>query len=299
MRFNPNINAAVTSDIQQSEQNLQSAFQQVSTGLRVNSDSDDPAASAALVELQAQASNIDQYTANADSVISQAQTADGVVTSVVSLLNQAVTLGTEGANSTSSTSTRSAISQQVQGLLSSVVGLANTTYQGISLFGGTVSGQTAFVADPTSSTGYTYKGNDSVSKVAVGDSLSVQVNIPGSTLFTSSSGNVLGALSGLVTALNSGTSAQIGTATAAVTTALNYVTEQHTVYGNTINQLNSQETYLSQEKVTLTTRETSLVGIDAATAAENLSQAETANSSVLAAAAKVIQNSLLNYLQSS
>jgi len=298
MRFNPNIDAAVTSDIQQSEQNLQTAFQQVSTGLRVNSDSDDPAASAALVQLQAQAANIDQYTANADSIVSQAQTADSVVTSVVSLLNQAVTLGTEGANGNESTTAKAALSQEVQGLLISVVGLANTTYQGVSLFGGTASGQAAFVADPASSTGYTYQGNNNVNQASVGNSLSVQVNIPGSTLFTSSSGNVLAALSGLATALTSGTSAQIGTATAAVTTALNYVTEQHTIYGNTINQLNSQETYLSQEKVTLTSQETSLVGIDAATAAENLSQAETANSSVLAAAAKVIQNSLLNYLQS-
>ena len=36
MRFNPSINAAVTSDIQQSEAALQTAFQQVSTGQRVN-----------------------------------------------------------------------------------------------------------------------------------------------------------------------------------------------------------------------------------------------------------------------
>ena len=69
------------------------------------------------------------------------------------------------------------------------------------------------------------------------------------------------------------------------------------VYGSTINQLTSQETYLSQEKVTLTSRTTSLVGIDTATAAENLSQAETENSAVFASAAKVLQNSLLNYLK--
>jgi flagellar hook-associated protein 3 FlgL len=75
------------------------------------------------------------------------------------------------------------------------------------------------------------------------------------------------------------------------------VTSQHAVFGNAVNQLNSQETYLSQETVTLTSQAQSLVGISAATAAENLTQAETANSSVLAAAAKVIQNTLLNYLQ--
>lgn len=297
MRFNPNINAAVINDIQQSEQNVQTAFQQVSSGQRVNSASDDPAAAAADTQLQAEAATIDQYSTNAESVLSQAQTADGTLTSVVSLLNQAITQGTEGANGTNSATDRDSLAEDVQGILSSVVGLANTTYQGVSLFGGTSNGTAAFVADPTSSTGYTYTGNSGINNISVGESLTVQANIPGSTLFTNPSANVLGALSGLVTALKTGTSADIGTATAAVTTALNYVSQQHTVYGNTINQLNSQETYLSQETVTLTSRESSLVGIDPATAAENLSQAETANSSVLAAAAKVIQTSLLNYLQ--
>jgi len=297
MRINPNINDAVNSAIEQSQQSVTNAFEQVSTGQRVNQPSDDPAASAAYIQLQAQSADVDQYTANASSALSQAQLSDSVITSVVSLLNQAVTLGTEGANSTSSATDRQSIATEVQGILSNVVGLANTTFQGVSLFGGTASGQAAFVADPTSPTGYTYQGNSNVNQVQVGSALSVQASVPGSTLFENSSGSVLGALSGLATALESGTSAQIGTATTAVTTALNYVTSQHAVFGNAVNQLNSQETYLSQETVTLTSQAQSLVGISAATAAENLTQAETANSSVLAAAAKVIQNTLLNYLQ--
>lgn len=297
MRFNPSIDSAVSLGIQQSEQAVQIAFQQVSTGQRVNQPSDDPAAAAAYIQLQSQVANVDQYTSNAGSALSQAQISDSVLTSVVSLLNQAITLGTEGANSTSSASNRQSIATNIQGILSNIVGLANTTFQGISLFGGTVSGQPAFTADAASPTGYTYNGNDTVNQISVGTSLTVQANIPGSTLFTNSSASVLGALSDLSTALQSGTSAQIGTATTAITTALNFVTSQHAVFGNTINQLTSQETYLSQEKVTLSSRENSLIGIDPATAAENLSQAEVSNSSVLAAAAKVIQNSLLNYLK--
>ncbi len=297
MRVNPNFNASILEDIQQSDASLQTAFQEVSTGQKVNLPSDNPAASAAELQVQAQSANVDQYTTNSDSALSQAQLGDSVLTSVVSLLNQAITLGTEGANSTSSSANRASISTDVQGLLSNVVSLANTTFQGISIFGGTVSNEAAFTADPASSTGYIYNGNSTVNKIQVGDSLTVQANIPGSTLFTNSSASVLGALSSLSTALSSGTSADIGTATAAVTTALNYVTQQHAVYGNTINQLTSQETYLSQEKVTLTSRATSLIGIDTATAAENLSQAETENSAVFAAAAKVLQNSLLNYLK--
>ena len=216
----------------------------------------------------------------------------------MSLLNQAITLGTEGASGTSSSTTRATIATSVQGLLSNIVSLANTSFQGVSLFGGTVTGVAAFTVDATSATGYKYNGNSSVNQIAVGDSLTVQANIPGNTLFTNSSASVLGALSSLATALNSGSSADIGTATTAVTTALNYVTQQHVVYGNTINQLEAQETYLSQDMVTLTSRETSLVGIDTATAAANLSAAETNNSAVLAASAKVLgANTLLDYLK--
>jgi len=296
MRFVSNIASNVISDIQQSDATLQTALQQLSSGQRVSVPSDDPAASAAMVQLQTQASNIDQYTTNADSAISQAQSADSVVSSVVSLLNQAVTLGTEGANGTSNASNRQAIATQIQGLLANVVSLANTKFQGISLFGGSVSSQAAFTADSSSPTGYTYNGNSTVNTIAIGDSLSVQANIPGSTLFTNANGNVLAALSSLATALTSGASNDIGTATAAVTTALNVVSQQHVVYGNAINQANAQETYLAQDQVTLTSRATSLIGIDTATAAENLSQAETNNSAVLAASARVLQNNLLTYL---
>jgi flagellar hook-associated protein 3 FlgL len=298
MRFVSNIASNVISDIQRSDETVQTALQQLSSGQRVTLPSDDPAASAAMVQLQTQASNIDQYTANADSAISQAQSADSVVSSVVSLLNQAVTLGTEGANGTSNAANRQAIATQVQGLLASVVSLANTKFQGISLFSGSANSQAAFTADSTSPTGYTYHGNSAVNTIAIGDSLSVQANIPGSTLFTNANGNVLAALSSLATALTSGTSddIDIGTATAAVTTALKFVSQQHVVYGNAINQANAQESYLAQDQVTLTSRATSLIGIDTATAAENLSQAEINNSAVLAASARVLQNNLLTYL---
>ena len=295
MRFNPTFSTTVTADIQQSEQALQTAMQQVSTGKRVNLPSDDPAASAAMVQSLTDSANVDQYTANATSALSQAQTADSVLSSVVSLLNSAVTLGTEGANGTSSASDRQSIATQVQGVLASLVSQANTTVGGVSLFGGTSSAAAAFTGNSTS--GYTYAGNSGVNSVAVGSTLQVQTNIPGDQIFMASGASAIGSLEQLATALSSGTSAEIGAATTAVTAALNQVSAQHAVYGNTVNQLTSQETYLSQEQVTLTSQQTSLTGIDTATAAENLAQAETQNSAVLAAAAKVLPTTLLDYLK--
>jgi flagellin-like hook-associated protein FlgL len=48
--------------------------------------------------------------------------------------------------------------------------------------------------------------------------------------------------------------------------------------------------------VTLASQATSLVDVNEAAAATNLSQAETDNDAALAAAAKVLPNTLLNYL---
>jgi flagellar hook-associated protein 3 len=388
-------------NLQLSQQSLSLALQQVTTGLRVNQPSDDPAASATMTISLASSANVDQYTRNISTVTSQMQTADSAFSSIVTSLNTAVTLGTSGAGATVTTANKLAIASELQGVLSSVVSQGNTAYQGVYLFAGSASntpplvpayatytsalGSTASPLSATtpltagsvtsvsdSSTGqtfvftsaagdtigtlqtaisaavaagtlsapttavitskdqlairsnsgtdgivvssndpvlgsmtanasaavtnaYAYLGNSTVTKVQVGDSLGVATNVPGDQLFDAGA-NVLGSLNGLITALQSGTSAQIGTATAAVSTSLNSVTQQRVPLDNSISELSSQESFLNQETLTLTTQQTALVGINLATSATNLAQAETANSAVLAAAAKVLPQTLLNYL---
>lgn len=295
MRVNPNIVPDILGDIQQSQTTLNTALQQVSTGKRVNLPSDDPFASAAMVQNTIETGDVDQYTKNTNSVLLTLQSADSALSSVVTSLTQAVSLGTEGANGTNSTADLQDLATQAQGLLSSVVSQANTSVSGSYLFGGTSTSK-PFTADSSSSTGYTYNGNNDVNSVTIGDGMNVQVNLPGSQIFSNSTNNVIGSLSSLVTALQSGNSSNIATATASVTSAINYIGQQRVIYANSESQVTSQETALQQDTVSLASQENNLVGVDEATAAVNLSQAETDNSAALAAAAKVLPNSLLNYL---
>lgn len=283
-------------NIQQNEQAVNTALQQLSTGKRVLQISDDPSASANMVRSLASSANVDRYTSNTTNVLARLQSADSSLSSVITSLNQAVTLGTEGANGTVNSTNRQQIAAQVQGVLTSVIGQANTSYQGSYIFAGTASDTPPFVADSTSPTGYTYVGNSGVNQAQVGDTMMVNTNTPGDQIFTSGA-NVIGSLSKLVTALQSGTTDDIAQATAAVTNALNYVNQQRVPMDNSVTQLQTQETYLGQETVSLTSQQTSLVGIDTATAATNVTQAETAQNAVYAAAAKVLPQSLLNYLQ--
>ncbi len=286
----------ILADLQQSQATLNTLLQEVATGKSVSQPSDNPTASAEMVQNTLETADVDQYTQNIDSVLSKLQMASSALSSVVTSLTQAVSLGTEGANGTTNSSNLASLAQQVQSILTSVVSDANTSVSGSYVFGGTNSTTTPYTADSTSPTGYTYNGNDDTNSVAVGDNLNVQVNLPGSQIFSNSTSNVLGALSALVTALQSGDRSQISSATTAVNSALNYVSQQQVFYSSAQNQLNSQQTYLEQETVTLTTQQTNLVQVNEATVATELSQAETDNSATLAAAAKVLPETLLNYL---
>jgi flagellar hook-associated protein 3 FlgL len=387
-------------DLNQSQQSLAVALQQVTTGLRVNQPSDDPSAAASMTISLASTATVDQYTKNIGTVTSQMQTADSALSSLVTSLNTAITVGTSGASETVSTANKQAIATELEGVLNTVVSEANTSYQGVYLFAGSASTtapvvpasttftssqgsvaapllsttpltagsvtivsdsaigepfsftaaagdtiatlQTALAGAVTAGTlpagtvttffhgqleigsgsttdgiavssndpvlgsmtanagtavpnAYAYVGNSAVNTVQVGNSLGVATNLPGDQLFAAGA-NVLGSLGSLITALQSGTSAQIQTATTAVSASLASVSQQRVPFDNSISQLSSQESFLSQETLTLSTQQTALVGVNLSTSATNLAEAETANSAVLAAAAKVLPQTLLNYL---
>jgi flagellar hook-associated protein 3 FlgL len=286
----------ILADLQQSQSTLNTALAEVSTGKSVTVPSDNPAASAQMVQNTMETANVDQYTKNINSVLTSVQSASSALSSVVTSLTQAVSLGTQGANGTNTSANLAVIAQQVQGILSSVVSDANTSVDGTYLFGGTASTAAPYTADSSSASGYTYNGNSDSNSVAIGDNLNVQIGVPGSQIFSSSSNNVLAALSTLVTALQSGDSSQISSATSSISSAISNISQQQGFYSNATSQLNSQESYLQQDTVTLTTQQNNLVGVDEAQAATLLSQAETDNSAILAAAAKVLPNTLLNYL---
>lgn len=297
MRANPDMYASVNVSMQRSEQQLQTAMEQLSSGKRVERPSDDPVAFAANVQSLAQSATVDRYTKSADAVLAQAQMADAALSSVVTLLTQAVALGVQGGNDTVTPQQRAGIAQQVQGLLASVVNQANATDNGSALFAGTARTDTAFVPDASSSSGYAYQGDSESNQVSIGDSLSVTENVSGDQIFTSAFGNVLGSLQALQQALTAGDTADISDATAGVSAAIAHVGQMRAVYANTVNQVNAQSDYLSQESVSLTSQQNGLVAMDTARAAVNLTQAQTAQSAVLAMAAKILPMSLLNYLE--
>jgi flagellar hook-associated protein 3 FlgL len=297
MRVNPNFTPDILTNLWQSQAQEQAALQQLSTGKRVNAPSDDPAAAAADVQNKAFQGQNDQYLQNTTNLEGKFQTTDSALSQVVTTLNQAISLGVQGASGTVTPAQQQAIAVQIQALQSQIVQIGNTSYQGSFVFGGTATQTAPFTLDSTQPSGVRYNGNTAVNTVEIAQGRSIQTNLPGSQVFQGTGGSVMDSLQQLVTALQSGNSASIGTATAQVSTALNYVSQQRVFYGSGSNQLTANQSFLQQEQVSLQSQENSLVGVDLAKAATDVSRAQTAQSAALAALAKVIPQSLLDYLK--
>jgi flagellar hook-associated protein 3 FlgL len=295
IRLNPDLLPSLLVSIQTSDQNLNVATQQLASGRRVNQDSDDPAASAALVSNQDQSGQNDQFLQNIGSLQNQLQVADSTLSNVVTVLTRAISIGTEGANGTLNAGDRQDIATEVQGLTSQLLSLANTTYQGRYIFSGT-----AVNAQPStqnsSTNAVTYNGNTTTTAVQVATGDSLQTNVPGSQLFNNAGGDAFAALQNLASSLTSGNN--IGQAVVQVQNALTQVGVQRVFYGNAINHLNNSEGFLNQEQINLSSQENTLVGVDPAKAATDLAQSQIANESVLSATGRILGlPTLLDFLK--
>jgi len=297
MRVNPNFSSDILQDLYQSQSLQQTTMQQMASGRLINMPSDNPAGAAELVQNHVQQDQTDQFLQNTTTIDGLLQTADSTLSSVVTAINQAISLGVQGGTGSVSLADQQSIAQEVQGIQNQVLQLANSSYKGNYIFAGTATKTQPFVLNPASPDGVTYNGNEGINDVQIAEGRSVQVNVPGDQIFQGAGGDVFGGLQNLVTALQSGDLTAIGNATTQLGDSLNYLSQQRVFYGNAINQLNSNQSYLQQEKVNLQTQQNAVDGVDLAKAATDLSQEQVTQSAAMAALARVIPMSLMNYLK--
>ncbi|HXY05102.1 MAG TPA: flagellin [Burkholderiaceae bacterium] len=136
MVVNTNVLSLITqNDLANTQNKLNVAVQQLSSGLRINSAMDDPAGLAIATGMQAQVNGMNQGITNANAAISLAQTADGAMGSVTNMLQQMRTLAVEAANGTNVGQGDADLNAEYQQLASQIaLTLSNTQFNGIAIF---------------------------------------------------------------------------------------------------------------------------------------------------------------------
>ena len=210
--------------LDQTSNALDTSLQRLSTGLKINSGADGPAAFVIANEQQAQVVGLQQAIQNTSQAVNVVQIAEGGLNEISNLLNQARALALDSANSGVNDSTALTANQaQLSNIISTINNIANTTQFGSQVLLNGGAGLTA----TTAPAGYTVSGN---APSAVGGTYQVTA-FSAATLAHSTVGSAPAALgqgengtltiNGTAIALNGGVA---GINQAAVINAINAVT---------------------------------------------------------------------------
>lgn len=119
---------------------LEQAYQRLASGLRINSASDDAAGMQISNRLASQIQGLTQGNRNANDGISLAQTAEGAMDEITTLLQRMRTLAEQSANGSNSANDRVSLQQEVSQLSAEINRIAkSTTFAGRNLLDGSYS----------------------------------------------------------------------------------------------------------------------------------------------------------------
>ena len=167
---------------------LQNTLTQLSTGLKINSGADDPAGLSIANGLGANIAALTQSSQNASNGIGLLQTADGALSQVSSLLNQATTLATEAANGGLTTAQSDAANTEFESIMSEINQIGSTTnFNGTNVFtGNTIASYTSTqgsVGNPLAlTTAMTVGSVTSITDAATGGTFVYTVPAGGATI---------------------------------------------------------------------------------------------------------------------
>jgi len=266
-------------NLNNTQASLQTTLQQLSSGSRINSGSDDAAGLAVVSGLQGNVAALTQSAQNAQSGIGLLQTADGALSQVTSLLNRATTLATEASNGTLNTAQLSAANNEYTSILTEITNIGSkTNYNGNAVFSATA--VNVVTTDGTAGGTATYgETTGALSSASVGET----------TVGTS------GGISLAADNLTTGAAAALTD----VTTAIADVANQRATIGADVNQLTAASSVASTEQVNLTSAANNLQATNYGQAASDLAKYQVLSQTGISALAQAnsVQQEVLKLVQ--
>jgi len=138
LTINTNLEAMNASrNLNNTENMLSQTMQRLSSGLRVNTAADDVAGYAISQSLQAQVNGLNQASQNIQDAVALAQTAQGALNDINTMLQRIRELGVEYLNGTTSEEDKEAISAETEQLVEEIKRVGETTqFNGVQLLSG-------------------------------------------------------------------------------------------------------------------------------------------------------------------
>lgn len=124
-------------NLDNTQMQMTSVLQQLSSGYRINTAANDPAGLAISQQMQSQINGMNQAYQNSQAGITLLQTADGAMGQVQNILQSMYSLASEAATGTNNSTDRAALQQEMNQYAQEITQIANTTqFNNLNLLGG-------------------------------------------------------------------------------------------------------------------------------------------------------------------
>jgi len=176
--------------------------EQMSTGLRVNSPSDDAISYTRLQDLTSQQTKIAQYQDNITTAESMLDASETQFSSMTDVMSELRSLAVQAGNGTYGSDDLASVAEQMQSLLDTLVDLSNATdSDGSYLFTGSKSDTAPVSVD--SNGNYTYEGDSYQLGVVVSEGVTINATDNLSDIFFSGGSNFFNDMADLISSLSS------------------------------------------------------------------------------------------------
>jgi flagellar hook-associated protein 3 FlgL len=284
-------NRATLANIQLDASRLADLQEQMSSGRQITKPSDNPTGTVTALQLRSQLSQAKQFQANSNDALGWLTTVDSAYGSITSQLEQVRTLVVQGMNTgTGNPASNGALAQQVDQARASLLSLANASYQGRPVFGGTTAGSVAFDASGS------YVGDSGTVTRTVGSNASVDLNTQATATFGANGSNLFDLLSGIANDLRTNP-ANLGSDLTQLDARQLAITSDRSLAGAKFQRIQTVQSAASTNSLQLTSQLSDLQDIDLAETVVQVTSANTAYQAALATTAKVGQISLMDFLR--
>ena len=275
---------------------LQKNQNMLSTGKRISRPSDDPVAVATSLRIRTDMARNDAYTKNADDAKSWLDITDTALSQLNDLLQRTRELAVEGSNGTLTQTDMQKIANEIEQLKAQMIQVGNTQYNGRYIFAGFKT-----TTQPFSETKNSYSGDNGVIEFEVGaGGNKIAVNVTGDKVFNVDSTGIsqlLTVMDKLKNALDSGDHQAVSNLIADVDKQLENVLAVRAEVGAKSNRLDLIQNRLQDDNYNFTALLSKNEDVDLAQVITNLQMDENVYRASLAAGARIIQPSLIDFLR--
>lgn len=287
--------------IETSLDRLDTTQQQLSTGKRINQPSDDPSGSALVLKLNTTLSNLANYSNQVTDGTGWSQASTSALTDITNAAQTIRTLTVEASNGTQSAADMQASAQEVNQLIDQIKQDANSQYNGQYVFSGSATTTQPYQSGSNDA----YAGNTGQVTRAIGPNTTLAVNgnlsgVLGTGQTVSGQpagdGQLLNTLRNISDAMQSGNSSALNAQLSSLDTNLNSLSGLSANVGAVQDRLQMASSRIQ----TLQTSDTQVLSntqdADMASTEINFSTEQAALTAALQAGAKIVQQSLMNFL---